>query len=324
MTKLILEIGLLTAMLIFPATTWSQPGPPPMLPGGGPGFMQGHGGGPGHHGPGMAIGRWWEHPEVQKKLELTPEQVEKIGSQRLETETKMIEVSSKKRIAQLRLRDLVSKKNASEEEINKWIDEIGNLQKEQMKAVIAQTRGIRSILTEEQQTKVDKFLKTRRERFQRGPRFLGGPGAREDQPGDRGPGKGDMDGRGGKHGKGLGEGKGRGEGKGPGPFGGGFGMAPDGPMDQPGLAGPGGPGLPPQGCPAIDGPAGPGLGGPAVPPDMPEAPDSPREANGEGPLFPPQPESELGMGEGDLDAGFLMDDFASFDEPIEDILADFE
>ncbi len=314
MLKQMLGIGLLTAVILIPTTTWAQPGPPPMMPGGGQ-FMDGK---PPHgpHGPGMDIGRWWEHPEVQKKLGLTPEQVEKLAAQRLETETKMIEVGSKKRIAQLHLRDLVSKKDASEEEINKKVDEIGDLQKEQMKAAIGQTRAIRTILNDEQQAKVEKFLKNRQERANRGPRFRGGPdGGRDDRPwdkdgqGENGPG---MDG---KHGMNRGEGKGPG---GPGGHGGpggrGFGMAPEGQLDSPDMDAPGLPDAPP--------PGGPGFGGPVEPPMRPGAPGKALEGDDAGAPFPPEP--ELGWGGDNLDSGFLMGDLTSFDEPLEDILADFE
>jgi Spy/CpxP family protein refolding chaperone len=273
--------------------------------------------GPGRppHGPGMGIGRWWEHPEVQKKLELTPEQVEKLGTQRLETETKMIEVGSKKRIAQLRLRDLVSKKDASEEEINKKIDEIGDLQKEQMKAVIAQSRSVRSILNEDQQKKVEEFLKVRRERAHRGPAFRGGG---PDGWGDRPWGK---DGKEGKGDKGPGKagkrGKDRGEGDGPRPPRRAFGMAPDEPNDMPGLM------SPPDGPPAPP-PPRPEFGGPAGPPEGPGAPGEELGEEKEGAPFPPEGGPEVGWAEGGLESDLLLDDFATFDEPIENILADFE
>ncbi len=304
MLKQILGVGLLTAVLIFPAVSWSQPGPPPGHRGGK--LMAGPG--PGPHGPGMGIGRWWEHPEVQKKLELTPEQVEKIGAQRLETETKMIEVGSKKRIAQLHLRDLVSKKDSSEEEIAKRIDEIGELQKEQMKAVIGQIRSVRSILNEDQQKKVEEFLKVRRDRANRGPLFRGGPRAWDEKPWDKG-GKGEKVEKGpGKPGK---RGKDRGECDGPRPLRRGFGMALDGPGD-----------LPPFNAPGMPDALLPG--GPVGPPETLETPE---EALGEGqerPPFPPEGGPEMAWREGDLESGLLLDDLAIFDEPIEEMLADFE
>ena len=307
MLKQILGLGLLTSVMLFPVVSWSQPCPPPPMPGGGQ-FMLGPGGA--HHGPGkgMGMGRWWEHPEVQKKLELTPEQVEKLGTQRLGTETKMIEVGSKMKIAQLYLRDLVSKKDATDEDINKKIDEIGDLQKEQMRAAIGQARAIRTILNEDQQKKVENFLKNRQERVNRGPRFKDGPGGGwADRPWGK-------DGKGEKGNKGHGmdgeRGKGRGEGRGPGgPGGRGFGMAPDGEMAPPEMNTPGGP-------------DGQEFGGPAEPPMGPGAPG--QAPNGDEAGAPVPPEEQFGWGGNDLDPGFLMDEFTTIDEPLENILADFE
>jgi hypothetical protein len=261
----------------------------------------------------MGTGRWWEHPEVQEKLGLSPEQVEKLGAQRLETETKMIEVGSKRKIAHLRLRDLVSKKDSTDEDISKRVDEIGELQKEQMKASIAQIRSIRSILDEDQQKKVEEFLKARRDRAHRGPFLKGRPGGWDGPPRDmdgrkdKGPDKGDKKDRDGK------PGRDGGDGDGPRHFRRGFGMAPgaeDGPLpcDAPGL-----PGAPPAGGMEFGGPAGP--------------PEGPGEAMGgelEAVPFPPEGGPEFGWAEGDLETDLLLGDFLTFDEPFEDILAGTE
>ena len=311
MLKQLLGIGLLTAVLIIPAVTWSQPGPPPGPRGGK--FMDGPGQGPPR--PGMDFGRWWEHPEVQKKLALNPEQVEKLGAQQLETETKMIEVESKRKIAHLHLRNLVSKKDSSEEEISKRIDEIGELQKEQMRAAIGQIRGVRSILNEDQQKKVEEFLKVRRERAHRGPLFKGGPKTWDGKPWTK-DGKGERGDRGEKGpGKDIRRGKDRGEGDGPRPPHRGFGMAPEGPDHRPGYDGPEGLDAPPP---------KPEFGGPAGPPDDSVIPEDSLGAGPQGAPVPPGPNPELGWVDEDFDSSFMVDDFAAFEEPVEDILADFE
>lgn len=339
MVQNLVKVGLLTALLAFPATTWSFEGPR------GPNPNQICEGqfckfpaAPGRHGrPGL--GKWWDFPEVREKLGLSQEQVDSLSKLGVETETKLIEINAKLQIAKIKLREIGMKKDTPQENIDQLVNELGDLHKEQLKAFINQRRGTLNTLNEDQIKKVEKFLAVRKDRMKRGPDWAKRPldydkaqGKAKDYNKEKGK-KWDRDKDGDKDRdrdrdrEGMrGRDGDRGDGRpGPpdreGPQGRrGFGMAPEG---MPGFPG-GGPGMfpppngpmPPNENPALGGPVGPP---PADAPEM-QGPDAVEmdvvTENPEGPDF--------GMMEDPL-GPFLLDGLPMLGDPIdEDMIADFE
>ncbi len=341
MVQNLVKVGLLTALLAFPATTWSFEGPR------GPNPNQICEGqfckfpaAPGRHGrPGL--GKWWDFPEVREKLGLSQEQVDSLSKLGVETETKLIEINAKLQIAKIKLREIGMKKDTPQENIDQLVNELGDLHKDQLKTFINQRRGTLNILNEDQVGKVEKFMAARKAHMRRGMDFMRRPFPPRD--GEKGPGKdkefdkdkgkkwdrdkdrdrdrdrdgdrdrkGDRDGMRGRRGDrddnrpgpphGMGPNRGRG-----------FGMMMEG---GPGMLPPPNGPMPPNENPALGGPVGPP---PADAPEM-QGPDAVEmdvvTENPEGPDF--------GMMEDPL-GPFLLDGLPMLGDPIdEDMIADFE
>jgi hypothetical protein len=325
----IIKVGLLAVFLILPAFTWSQPGPGMGGPGmmgmgmGRPGGMGGIGmdhPGPGKwmgKGPGMGMGPWWNHPEVREKLGLTEEQVTKLSEHRLATETRMIETTAKMKIAELQLKDLLSKKEASTEDIDKKIDEIGDLQKERVRTMIHQKRILKDILNEDQIKKVERFINARKMQAMKG--RLEGVRDRMRKEGMRNRERrqdqsclDDKECPMGKEGKMNRNDKGKGKWK----ENDRKRRGPDGPPPHRDMGmGPGGPGMGmfPPFSPA------PEFGGPVPEGEPPVAPSPPPAEDG------PAPDPEVGMFEGDLGGlDLFSEDLADLDASLDLGDADFE
>ena len=298
------KIGLGTIALILPVIVAAQP------PGGPSGGDQGwkHGpGGPDHrgrplgpppfHGPmeGLGFGAdIWNRPEVQERLGLSGEQVEKLQQSRLELETKRIDTHAKTEIARLNLESLLKKKDIDKAAVDRLINELGDLHKENIRGMVQQKIALGEILNATQLEKVEAFLdraRARQDPHQFMENFQGrgdGQGRMREEmqkrrvertlkgkeKGEKGPKK---DRKGDPDTVGFGA-------PGQGPF---------GPPPGPGPRGQGGPeGRRGPGRPGLGGPHGPGFGGPPPPPFPPSEFGTP--PGGELPPPPETFESDLG------------------------------
>jgi len=139
-------------------------GPPPWAPRLGPG------------NPGR-MPDLWDHPEIQKKLGLTEEQVKKLQEKRFGLETKRIEVNAQTEIARLTLENLVNQEEIDKASIEEQIKKLGELHGEQVRGMVDQKLALREILNADQLKKVDDFLarlKSRRAmQGDRGPAQIG-------------------------------------------------------------------------------------------------------------------------------------------------------
>jgi uncharacterized protein YpuA (DUF1002 family) len=100
----------------------------------------------------------WNHPEVQKKLNLSEEQVKALQARRLEMETQRIKVHADMEIARLKLEDLIEQDDVNKEAIDAQIEELGKLHADQIRGMVYQKLALREILNEEQLKKVDDFI----------------------------------------------------------------------------------------------------------------------------------------------------------------------
>lgn len=180
--------GLGVAVLLTGVTFgWAQKGPDrPRGPEGGPpafedGIIGGLGLGP-QHGPGL--GQWWNHKEIQEKLELSEEQVSQLSKKRVEVEKGMIEGQAKLKIARLELHELIRDKSSTAEVIDSKVDEVGNAVRDLVKSMVQQRLAFRDILNDDQLGKIENFMSERKHRM--GDRFWGDRG-RGGQRGDGPP-----------------------------------------------------------------------------------------------------------------------------------------
>lgn len=106
----------------------------------------------------------WNHPEVQKKLELTDDQVKALQEKRLKLETQRIKVEADLEIARLKLEGLIEQSELDKEAIDAQIEKLGELHGKQIRGMVNQKLALREILNEEQLEKVDDFITRMRTR----------------------------------------------------------------------------------------------------------------------------------------------------------------
>ncbi len=137
-----------------------RPGPPSEFHAGG-----GRGPGPEGHrpgfqgfgGPGMH-GGFINHPEVQKRLGLTEEQVEKLQSNRRELEKRRIKTEADIEIARIEMEELLKGKEIDKAAINKHVDALGDLHKQQIRGMVDNILAVHEILDGTQLEKVQGFM----------------------------------------------------------------------------------------------------------------------------------------------------------------------
>ena len=143
--KIKLLILPLAAMLII-STAQVMGAQPDCDFGPGPGCGDGPGFGFGHR---MGILKWAE------ELELTPEQVKKIETVRLEMAKATIELRNQLELKQLELRELISADQPDRKRIEAKIDEIAPLRTALLKKHIEHRLAMKDVLTSEQRAKLE-------------------------------------------------------------------------------------------------------------------------------------------------------------------------
>ncbi len=119
-------------------------------------------------------------PMLMKKLGLTEEQKEKVQSIRSGAEKEKIRMQAEFQIKQMELQEELEKKNVSEKKVDKFIDEIAQLQKKMLGNKIKTMLALKKVLTPQQQEKLKNFMELKKGQMM-GP---GGPG----EPGFQGQG----------------------------------------------------------------------------------------------------------------------------------------
>lgn len=135
---------------------------------GGPGF-RGFGG-PGFHGD------LFSHPEVQKKLDLTQDQVEALKKNRSELEKRRIRLEADLEIARIEMMELLRAVELDASAIDKQVEVLGDLHKQQVRGMIDHIVAAHKILDATQLEKVRGFVHRMHER-----RGDGGPPWQEER-----------------------------------------------------------------------------------------------------------------------------------------------
>ena len=137
-------VRIAVALLCFASLSGAQPGAPPLLPRhdrGGAGLQVELQEPPAQHGP--------EIPG------LTDQQKEQIKKLHLALEEKTLALRNQLGEKEARLRTLTTSKNVNSAEVEKLIDEIGQLRTQDFKAHVLNDLKIRELLTDEQRVQFD-------------------------------------------------------------------------------------------------------------------------------------------------------------------------
>lgn len=101
-------------------------------------------------------------PMLIKKLGLTEQQKDKVQSIRMSAEKGKIMLEAELHIKQIELQEELEKKNVSEKKVDKFIDEIAQLQKKMLESRIKTMLALKKVLTPEQQEKVKNFMEMKK------------------------------------------------------------------------------------------------------------------------------------------------------------------
>ncbi|MGE5444682.1 MAG: Spy/CpxP family protein refolding chaperone [Ignavibacteriales bacterium] len=110
-------------------------------------------------------GKWWKHPNIAKELELTNDQQNRIEAIFSSYRPQMIELDSKLKEKEGKLRDTRRNPNSTREEISRLNDEVEGIRGNMRKVRVDMFLQIRDVLTPQQRTKLEeiksKYGKTR-------------------------------------------------------------------------------------------------------------------------------------------------------------------
>jgi Spy/CpxP family protein refolding chaperone len=141
-------------------------------------------------GPGPG-GKWWDNPEIAKRVGVTSDQKKKMDDVFLQSRMRLIDLHASLDKDELTLESLMQGPALEDNKILPAIDKIAQDRAELEKADARLLLGIRHVLTPEQWAKLDEYGGPHGDQLQGGPggrgpgmRFHGGPG------GPGGPGNG--------------------------------------------------------------------------------------------------------------------------------------
>lgn len=137
---------------------------------GGPGGRGFGMGGPGFHGD------LFSHPEVQKKLDLTQDQVVALKKNRTELEKRRIKLEADLEIARIEMMELLKAEELDNSAIDKQVEILGDLHKQQVRGMIDHIVSAHKILDATQLEQVRGFVHRMHERWGEG-----GPPWRDDR-----------------------------------------------------------------------------------------------------------------------------------------------
>lgn len=102
-------------------------------------------------------GKWWKHPNIAKELELTNDQVNQIEAIFSSYRPQMIELDSKLKEKEGKLRDTRRNPNSTREEISKLNDEVEGIRGNMRRVRVDMFLQIRDVLTPQQRTKLEEI-----------------------------------------------------------------------------------------------------------------------------------------------------------------------
>jgi Spy/CpxP family protein refolding chaperone len=114
-------------------------------------------------------GKWWKHPDVLEKVNLTDEQIQRIEKISDESMRKIIEMEARFKIARLDLESLLDQIDEEKLDLNaieKQIDAVNRIKGELEKERILMLAKIRNVLPKETIKKLQQI----RWKFRKGPR----------------------------------------------------------------------------------------------------------------------------------------------------------
>ena len=114
-------------------------------------------------------GKWWKHPEVLEKVNLTEEQIQKIEKISDESMKKIIDLEARFKITRLDLESLldqIDEEKLDLKAIEKQIDKVNGIKGELEKERILMLARIRNVLPKETIKKLQQI----RWKFRKGPR----------------------------------------------------------------------------------------------------------------------------------------------------------
>lgn len=97
-------------------------------------------------------GKWWKHPEILEKIDLTDEQIQKIEKISNETIRKIIDLEAKFKIARLDLENLIDQTDQEKldlETLEKQIDLVNTVKGELEKERLMMLARIRNVLSKD-------------------------------------------------------------------------------------------------------------------------------------------------------------------------------
>ena len=102
-------------------------------------------------------GKWWKHPKIVKELELTNDQVNRIEAVFSSYRPQMIDLDSKLKEKEGKLRDTHRNPNSTREEISRLNDEVEGIRENMRRVRLDMFLQIRDLLTPQQRTKLEEI-----------------------------------------------------------------------------------------------------------------------------------------------------------------------
>jgi Spy/CpxP family protein refolding chaperone len=112
-------------------------------------------------------GKWWKNPKAIEKLQLTPEQVDRIDGIFLEHRKSLVDLKAKMEKQLMDFRQLAEQPEVKREEVLKLLDQISATRADIARSAILMQLDIRDQLSPEQRTELKKIRETMREELRR-------------------------------------------------------------------------------------------------------------------------------------------------------------
>ncbi|MCA9438100.1 MAG: periplasmic heavy metal sensor, partial [Candidatus Omnitrophica bacterium] len=125
-------------------------------------------------------GGFLNHPEVQKKLGLSDDQIQKLKANQREMQKHRIKLQADTEIARMELEELLRADEMDKAAIDQHVNSLGDLHKQGIQGMVDHLLAVRDILDSTQLEKVQGFMDR-----MRGPRGDEGKGAWKGKQGDR-------------------------------------------------------------------------------------------------------------------------------------------
>jgi len=112
-------------------------------------------------------GKWWKRTAIVKKLNLTPEQIDKIDSIFMNYKRGLIDLKAQMEKNLLDFQDMIDQPEINRDAVLQKLDEISSIRAKIVKATVLMGLDIREVLTPEQIEKIKNIRAKFRERMYR-------------------------------------------------------------------------------------------------------------------------------------------------------------